>query len=436
MNRARQTFAVVCLSLFPGILVAADRGIDQPPSLSLDQAVQKALANNPSLRQAELDIGAAEARVKQARSNQLPQIDTGGLAKQGLSGSANLFGLNGLASSPEPDDTAFSANVYQDLLDFKRSKFETRARQAEVEVFNQTMLAEEALLILQVKTVFFEGLKAQERIGLARRVVEEKSLAMRKAEALQRAQLGSGLEVIRATTELARAQLGVAKATDSHRHTLARLSTTMGEPAVSVYALVQPAVQADSPEPLEGLLSEALERRAELSAVDARIRAQEDWVRRAEREKYPRIMAMFSGGWARFAELTLSRLLFGGFGIQLPLFTGGRVKATIEETRLGLQKSHAAREELVQAIGLQVIKSHRDVATALESVRTSNQDIEQARVAARLARIRYDNDLVALPELALARTALAVAEREQAAVLYDFKVAEAELEFAVGRRSN
>ncbi len=52
---------------------------------------------------------------------------------------------------------------------------------------------------------------------------------------------------------------------------------------------------------------------------------------------------MFSGGWARFAELTLSRLLFGGFGIQLPLLTGGRLKANIEETRLGLEKTRATR---------------------------------------------------------------------------------------------
>ena len=147
-------------------------------------------------------------------------------------------------------------------------------------------------------------------------------------------------------------------------------------------------------------------------------------------------MAVFSGGWGRFAELTLSRLLFGGFGIQLPLFTGGRVKADIEETRLGLQKTEAAREELVQAIGLQVTKSHRDVVTALESIRTSKQGMDQARDRARLARILYENELAALLELTVARTALAVAESGQTEALYDFKIAESELDSAIGRRSD
>ncbi len=379
MNRVPQTLALLCVSLFPGLLGTADGEIDQTPALTLDQAIQKALSKNPSLRQAELDIGAAETRVKQARSSRLPQIDTGGIAKRGLSGSGNLFGLHGLASSPEPDNAAFSANVYQDLLDFKRSKFEGRARQAELEYFNQTMLAEEGTLILEVKRAYFAGLKAQARIGMAQEVVKEKALVMRQAEAFQRAQLGSRLDVSQAETGLSRARLSLTKATDAHQHALARLNTAMGEEALTVYALQDPTIQAGDPEPLERLLAEAVESRAEVSAVDARIRAGQEWVRRAEREKYPRIMAVFSGGWARFAELTLSRLLFGGFGIQLPLFTGGRVKADIEETRLGLQKTEAAREELVQAIGLQVTKSHRDVVTALESIRTSKQGMDQAR---------------------------------------------------------
>ena len=331
---------------------------------------------------------------------------------------------------------AFSANVYQNLLDFNRIKFEGRARQEELEYFNETLLAEEGTLILQVKRAYYACLKAQRQISLAQEVVKEKALAMRQVEALQRAQLGSKLDVTQADVRLAHAQLGLTKATDSHRQTLARLNTAMGEEAAHVYALQESTILVDSSEPLETLLAESPERRAELSAVEARIRAGEAWVRRAEREKYPRIMAMFSGGWAPFAELTLSRLLFGGFRIQLPLLTGGRLKANIEETRLGLEKTRATREELVQAIGLQVTESHGDLATALESVLTAEQGVGPAREAAKLARIRYENELAALLEWTIARTALAAAENEQTQALYDYKIAESELDFAIGRRSD
>ncbi len=128
--------------------------------------------------------------------------------------------------------------------------------------------------------------------------------------------------------------------------------------------------------------------------------------------------------------------MFGGFGIQLPLLTGGRLKANIEETRLDLEKTRATREELVQAIGLQVTESHGDLATALESVLTAEQGVGPAREAAKLARIRYENELAALLEWTIARTALAAAENEQTQALYDYKIAESELDFAIGRRSD
>ena len=122
--------------------------------------------------------------------------------------------------------------------------------------------------------------------------------------------------------------------------------------------LREPEITASVPEPLDALLAEAVANRPELAAVAARIRAGEAWVRRAERERYPRIRAMFSGGWIRFAELTLSRLLFGGFGIQLPLLMGGRLQANIEETRLGLERTQAARDDLEPAVDQQVAEAH------------------------------------------------------------------------------
>lgn len=435
MNPMRWTLAHMAVVLWTAShLGAVDHGTGEPPSLTLDQAIQTAVSGHPGLRQAELDIGAAAARVKRARSSYFPRLDAGGLAKQGLSGSGNLFGLHGLASSPEPDDMAFSVNLYQDVFDFKRTKHESRARRAELVYFKETLLAEEATLILQVKREYYSALKAQKLISLAQERIQERTLTIRQAEALYRAQLRSKLDVNLAGVQLSRAQLGLVRARNSLRQALAHLNTAMGEQTTQGYALQEQEILAESPAPLDTLLADSLQERAELAAVDARIQAGEEWVRRAKRAKYPRIMAMFSGGWTRFAELTLSRLLFGGFGIQLPLLTGGRLQADLDETRLVLEKTKATREELIRAIGLQVTKSHSDLMTALESAKTAEQGVGQAREAARLARIRYKNELAAFVEWTIAQTALAVVENEQAQALYDYKIAESELDFAIGRR--
>ena len=424
------------LGLILGVpcLAAASNGTGEIRNLALDQALQAALSNHPILRQAEIDIDSAELRVKQARSRRLPQIDAGGLSKAGLSGSATLFGLHGLAASPEPEGTAFSANILQNLLDFKRTKYESEARRAEVEHFEETLRAEKSRLVLAVRRAFYSALKAARHVRVADQAGAERALALREAQSLHRAGLASKLEVNAAQTGLARARLDRTKAAESLNQALAGLNEAMGEKPGQAYALQEPEISAARPEPVESLVAESLAARPELAAVDARIRAAEAWIERAEREKYPRIMAMFSGGWTRFAELTLGRLLFGGFGIQLPLFTGGRIEATIEETRLGLEKTRAAREELRRAVPRQVADARADLATSFEALGTTEQAFQQALDAERLASARYRHDLADLLDLTVARTALAAAESERARARFDYKIAEATLDFATGKQ--
>ena len=416
-------------------ITAEERDAGDLPGLTLEQAVQAALSKHPVLRQARLEVDSAELRVQRARSNRFVQIDTGGLAKRGLSGSANLFGLNGLAASPEPEDMAFSANFYQDLLDFGRTRYETSARQSEVEYYRESLRAEEAELILNVKRAYYASLKARARYKPVRDAVETEALSAKLAGSLHRAQLGSKLEWSLAEARLSRVRRDLAMATDAERQSLAKLNTAMGEDTAQRYALQEPGIPDERTEDRRGLQNEALEGRPEIAAVEARIRAAEQWVHRAEREKYPRIMGLFSGGWTRFAELTLSRLLFGGFGIQLPLFTGGRLEVDIEETKLALERTEAVREELLRAVDLQVAEAHSKWIAAGEAYLAAEEAVGPARAAERLARARYNNQLGARLEWMVAKTERSVADSELALALYDFKIAEAELDFAAGRIS-
>ena len=238
-----------------------------------------------------------------------------------------------------------------------------------------------------------------------------------------------------AEARLAQAQRDLAAASDADRRALARLNAEMGEDAGQDYALQEAGIREGRDEDRQALQDEALHRRPEIAAVEARILAGEHWVRRAKREKYPRIMGLFSGGWTRFAELTLGRLLFGGFGIQLPLFTGGRIEADIEETKLALEKTAAVREELLRAVALQVAEAYSRWIAAGEAFRAAKEAVVAARAAERLARVRYENELADRLEWMVARTARSAAESERGQALYGYKIAEAELDFAAGRRT-
>ena len=88
---------LVFIALLSGAL--ADQGQRR---LSLDQAIELALANHPQLRKAELAVTGGEARVTYARSRSYPQVNSGGIAKQGLSGSGPLSAWRAWRIHPSP----------------------------------------------------------------------------------------------------------------------------------------------------------------------------------------------------------------------------------------------------------------------------------------------------------------------------------------------
>ena len=432
---ARIRFGALIAAVLATALPTAAGTSGETRSLTLEQAIETALANNPSLRQSAIAISEAETRVRQARAGLLPQIDAGGLANQGLTGSANLFELHGLASSPEPRSGAFSVNVLQDILDFKRSRFESSARRAEVEYFEQTLRADRAKLVLEVQRAYFDGLKASRQLSPASELVKRRDLEQARADALLEAELGTKVEAGQARLKASDARLGLTTAAETERKALASLSTVMGEEAPDRFQLQEPEISEHGPDALESLLARAVENRAELAAVDARIEAAQEWVRRAEREKYPRLMIMFSGGWTRFAELTLGRLLFGAFGLRLPLFTGGRLEASIDETKLAVDKTEAMRDELRQAIQLEVVTAHSQAVATLEALRAARLALEQAQAMATLADLRHQQGLSSRLDAVVAGTELADAANGFHQARYDYARAKAELDFASASES-
>ncbi|MEE8584347.1 MAG: TolC family protein [Acidobacteriota bacterium] len=403
-------------------------------TLSLDEALQAALQHHPRLRRAMDQIAAAESRTRQARSSYYPQIDAGGLAKQGLSGSANLFGLHGLASSPEPRDMAASINVYQDILDFGRTRHAAAARTYELEFLVENARAEKGLVVRDLRVSYFDALKARRSVLVAEKRLEEKNLLVRKAEAFHRAQLQSKLELEKARVDLAQAELELLGTGSALQRAMARLRNAMGvESDEAALELVDDAAPARQPGALPELLSESLQLHPRIRGLDAQIRAGEQWVLKAKKERLPKIMGILSAGWTRFSDLSLGKLLFGGIGIKLPVFTGGYHKEQIEQAKKEVALAKGLRQEVVLTIRLEAETAYRTLTDALKSHEVGLQLIRHQELDLKLVQAQRRAELVDAAALLRAEAALLSAESRYAGSLYDSRIRQAELLFALGR---
>ena len=431
MKRSRLVLFLL-LSSFCGRLA----GQSSEVTLTLSQAIQNALEHRPQLLRIGEEIKAAEARLKQARSNYFPQIGFGGIAKQGLSGAGSAFGLEGLASSPFPRDLAASINVSYDLLDFGRRKHRTAAHRFRVKSLRESRRTDQARVVLQVKRAYYSVLEAKKRTELGSQTIRERELTVKQSSAFYRAQLKSKLDVSLAQVELSRARLAVVQAESAHRQALIGLNRAMGAPYSGTYVLQEPVAPVQPTVSLQALVQGGLAERPELRSLDAQISAYEEWLRKAESEKKGRIMGAFSGGITRFAELTAGRLLFGGIGIRLPIYTGGRLEGQIEEARHTLESSRARRQILSQDIEEEVARAHSRLTAAHHALQANQDIVTQAKQTLELARLRYRAQLSDFVELARAETALSTAETDYAKALYDYKLSEAELFYATGSGAN
>ncbi len=422
--------SVLCFMAGSAPLAAGEQ---KEKDLLLLDAVRIAYENHPRLRKAEYRAGAAEVRVQQARSSYFPQVDLGGGAKQGLSGSGRAFGLNGIANSPLPDDVAISANIYQDIYDFGRTKHETQARREELAFYEDAVRAEMNRVALEVTRAYYGVLKAEKMQELADQVAKEKGLKLRQAKAFRRAHLASQLEVTLAEVELSRAELESSRGRHDVDRAFAELNSHMGlEEPTTTYTLEEPSVNPQKPISLDRLMELGVRNRPDLRALGSQIEADQAWVQRAKSARYPRIMGAFSGGWARFPEIALGQLLYGGLAIKLPLFTGKELESKIDERQNLLQEHQTDRDDLVRNIRLEISAAYHDLVIAVEVVQAQERIARQASQALRLARTQYKVRLSDLIELTDAQTAHVSAQNDHAMAVYDVKVQESELRYAIG----
>ncbi len=402
------------------------------PRLTLDEAIRTALQQHPSLRRVREAILAAEARTEQAKAGYFPQISASGFAKQGLSGASGVLGLRGLVTSPLFRDIGASAAAFQNIYDFGRTAHQVKASRWATASLKHALEARQAWVILNVKRAYYTALQQQRLVQVAEKTLAERQLTARQASAFYRAQLRSKVDLTLAEVGAAKAELELVQARDLLRTAFAELNHAMGTVGEPAYRLEEPTITVESPPALEPLLAESQQQRPELLALDAQIRADEETLGRAKSNRWPKLMALWSAGWVRFSDLSLGRLMLGAFGIDLPVFTGGRIKNEIVEADANLAQTRAAREELAQDVRVQVQRAHNELLSAIESIRANERLVAQSREVLRLAQLRYRVQLASFVELTTAEAAAASSESEYARSLYVYKVAEAVLRYATG----
>ncbi|HLK56927.1 MAG TPA: TolC family protein [Chthonomonadaceae bacterium] len=418
--------------------------------LTLEQAFQIALKQHPSLKRVEAQVGAADARVREAQAGWMPTLVLQGTATDGPSG-APAFGpigipanygapplsVEGLAGDPLKKQFGGGLTVTQTLFDFGRTEHLVAARTELLRAAEEDAETQKALVLLLVQQAYLNVLRAQQLAEVQQENVRRRETTVSQAQLLVAGQLKPGVDLQLAQADAADANVGLIAAQNEVSYAYADLNNAMGATSLTTYQLEPVAsvmlAQTTPPGTFEDAIQRARARRPELKSAVLQREAADQSVRGVRSELLPRFDAIASVGVVNPSSLIKNSKNYAvGLAVSIPLYTGGIVEGRIAEEQKKRDAILAQEQEVFEAIKLQVSRAWLDVQTNEAQVKAAQAQATYADSSLQLASERYRLQLNTLVELTEAE-ALAVRARAQLVnAQYGLDVARATLDWAIG----
>jgi NodT family efflux transporter outer membrane factor (OMF) lipoprotein len=352
----------------------------------LDQLMQEALADSPTLKVAAARTRKALAFSDSAKAALYPQIDGNlaiteqrfaehGLYPPPFAGTWNTFNQLAVNLNWEIDFWGKNRSAYESALD--------QARVAEVDAY-----AARLALSIDIAQTYVQLQRAYLLLDVAELTLKEREQTYALTRDRTVAGLDSRLELKQAETAIPATRELITRLNETTALTRNALAALLGQGPDRGLAISRPAAESMRAIALpSNIPAELVGRRPDLVAQRWRIEAAQQNIANAKAQFYPNInLAAFIGlqslGSAGFLS-SASRTLGVGPAITLPIFEGGRLRANLAGTNADYD---IAVEQYNQALA----DSLKDVVDQLASWRSVEQQREQQKVALDTAQEAYD----------------------------------------------
>ena len=411
--------------------------------LSLAEAVDLALQQNPAVLRGRKDIEATEGVILQTRAIALPKVRLSGnySALEDSDVDRPPASIPGFSFGTD-QSWATQIKVVQSIFEGGRmaSAFRVSKLSRERALLNfQTTVA---ATVLDVQTAYYDVQLNARQIG-----VQEASLELLNrelADTTRRFDAGTvpRFNVLRAEVEVANAKPKLIRAKNAFRISKNNLVNLLG---IDLPESASEDIPLNLTDPLEAVpynadlshsLTIARQRRTELEALKkAQALRREDVV--SARAGYQPSLQAFAGYDAHSSLFgpDLTDEVHGWIaGVQLSwdIFDGQRTRGKVREASALYERAGIEFDEAARNIELEVRRAFSSFIEARELLASQAKVLEQAEEALRLATARNEAGSGTQLDVLSAQTALTEARTTQIQALHDYAVSRARLERAIG----
>jgi outer membrane protein len=385
--------------------------------LTMPRAVELAMKQNPTLRQARASAAASAARVELSRVPLRPTLNAAGTLGTGSRRPVACAGdptqtCGGFFS---PDySTGLSANLNWRIYDFGQTAAQTRAAEANAAA-SQAGIATNVLDVrVNVETAYLTAVARAKLVTVAETTVKSEETHLDQARRFVAAQAHDPIEVAQAQARAANAHSALAQAQSDAAVALADLRAAIGWVDATRALQIDvtwPEPIAQEPPVLTALVETARAHRPEIVQADKEIAAAQASLDAAHAEKRPTLSANAQTSWNPGREDWSPQPTWSaGLTLSLPILDGGRSSADIKIARANLESASAQHDALLVNLTASLESARAQIIANRANVAASNEAVTAAQAQLKLADARYAQGLGSQIELADAQTAVTTAQ--------------------------
>jgi outer membrane protein len=414
--------------------------------LTLEQAVETALKNNPGLKASDAQVEAAKAVVLKSASGFLPKVTI----SETWSKTDNPLMVLGTKLNQEAVTPAdFNPAVMNDPEPI--SNYNTRLSITQP-IFNggkeyigraQAKLSQESSVqdrerarqetVFTVIKAYYGLLLAKEYNKVALQSLDTSEANMNLATARYKAGAVLQSDLLRAKVQYAEVKEMLTRSENGIKLAGAALNFAMGVPQDSTFEITGTLTARELNTDLKSEIEEASARRPDLMAMHLNRENADTSVSRARTDYLPSVNLMGqvdwnsdrAGGddaksWAVMAVL------------QWNLFDGLVTRSAVNEALAVSSRMHSLEEQTSSAVQLQVRQAYYNFTASLDRIAATASTVQEAEEGLRIVQKRYETGMTTFVDALGAESALIRARTNALQALYDNNIAQAELDLAKG----
>ncbi len=398
-----------------------------PAQLTLQQAEQIAIQNNPHISVSRLLARAQHQVYRETRSAYLPHVNLGAVGESADNGSRYTF--DNLRSTRLLTHFGGGLDMSQLIFDFNHTSNLIASSKLQEKAQNAHALASELDVVMMTDQAFYDTLEAQALVKVAQQTVNTRQATDEQIAALTKNKLRSDIDQAFSTENVARANLLLFDAQDQYNKDLNALTSLLGFDRPMQYALVSDDSDMPLPPPdQDALVQVALKQRPDLIELDYNQQAAKKYSRAEWDQLLPSLNTLgvvgltpirtdqyFNSNWFGAIGLNLRVNLFNGF-----LYTS-QAEAASARAKADQESLRDLRDNVVKNVRDAWLQSN----TSYKKIAVTEKLLQASNLALNLAQARYKlglSSIVELSETQLEQTRAAI-ENINARVEYQLSLA-------------